>query len=112
MSVSNICVTEEYISSLIQNQQENEFVDFKQYYYHDDKKYDLIKIKVYTLIIILYKEEMNENNKFKKLAEISLSGESYAVRGLYIDNYFYIVNLGKDVKVLDLNNYKVVKKLK
>lgn len=34
---------EEYISSLIQNQQENEFVDFKQFYYHDDKKYDLIK---------------------------------------------------------------------
>jgi uncharacterized secreted protein with C-terminal beta-propeller domain len=34
------------------------------------------------------------------------------VRGLYIDNYFYIVTLGKDVKVLDLNNYKVVKKLK
>ena len=53
-----------------------------------------------------------ENNKFKKLAEVSLSGESYAVRGLYIDNYFYIVTLGKDVKVLDLNNYKVVKKLK
>ena len=53
-----------------------------------------------------------ENNKFKKLAEISLSGESYAVRGLYIDNYFYIVTLGKDVKVLDLNNYKVVKKIK
>ncbi len=43
VSVSKICVTEEYISSLIQNQQENEFVDFKQYYYHDDKKYDLIK---------------------------------------------------------------------
>ena len=53
-----------------------------------------------------------ENNKFKKLAEVSLSGESCAVRGLYIDNYFYIVTLGKDVKVLDLNNYKVVKKLK
>lgn len=34
---------EEYISSLIQTQQENEFVDFKQFYYHDDKKYDLIK---------------------------------------------------------------------
>ena len=50
-----------------------------------------------------------ENNKFKKLAEVSLSGESCAVRGLYIDNYFYIVTLGKDVKVLDLNNYKVVK---
>lgn len=43
VSISRICVTEEYISSLIQNQQENEFVDFKQYYYHDDKKYDLIK---------------------------------------------------------------------
>lgn len=35
--------TTEYISSLIQNQQENEFVDFKQFFYHDDKKYDLIK---------------------------------------------------------------------
>lgn len=35
--------TEEYISSLIQTRQENEFVDFKQFYYHDDKKYDLIK---------------------------------------------------------------------
>lgn len=43
MSLSRIGVTEEYISSLIQNQQENEFVDFKQFYYHDDKKYDLIK---------------------------------------------------------------------
>lgn len=35
--------TEQYISSLIQAQQENESVDFKQFYYHDDKKYDLIK---------------------------------------------------------------------
>ncbi len=43
VSISRMCVTEEYISSLIQNQQENECVDFKQYYYHDDKKYDLIK---------------------------------------------------------------------
>ena len=43
VSISKVCVTEEYISSLIRNQQENEFVDFKQYYYHDDKKYDLIK---------------------------------------------------------------------
>ena len=43
LSISRMCVTEEYISSLIQNQQENEFVDFKQHYYHDDKKYDLIK---------------------------------------------------------------------
>ena len=34
---------EEYISLLIQTQQENEFVDFKQFYYHNDKKYDLIK---------------------------------------------------------------------
>lgn len=63
----------------------------------------------YDDVYVLYRFE---NNKFKKLAEISLSGESYAVRGLYIDNYFYIVTLGKDVKVLDLNNYKVVKKLK
>jgi uncharacterized secreted protein with C-terminal beta-propeller domain len=63
----------------------------------------------YEDVYVLYRFE---NNKFKKLAEISLSGESYAVRGLYIDNYFYIVTLGKDVKVLDLNNYKVVKKLK
>lgn len=43
MSISRIATTEEYISSLIQSQQENEFVDFKQFYYHDDKKYDLIK---------------------------------------------------------------------
>lgn len=35
--------TEEYICTLIHNEQENEFVDFKQYYYHDEKKYDLIK---------------------------------------------------------------------
>ena len=63
----------------------------------------------YDDVYVLYRFE---NNKFKKLAEVSLSGESYAVRGLYIDNYFYIVTQGKDVKVLDLNNYKVVKKLK
>lgn len=63
----------------------------------------------YDDVYVLYRFE---NNKFKKLAEVSLSGESCAVRGLYIDNYFYIVTLGKDVKVLDLNNYKVVKKLK
>ncbi len=63
----------------------------------------------YDDVYVLYRFE---NNKFKKLAEVSLSGESYAVRGLYIDNYFYIITLGKDVKVLDLNNYKVVKKLK
>lgn len=43
MSLSRIDVIEEYISSLIQNKQENEFVDFKQFYYHEDKKYDLIK---------------------------------------------------------------------
>ena len=43
VSISKMYTTEEYISTLIQNQQENEFVDFKQYYYHDDKKYDLIK---------------------------------------------------------------------
>ena len=43
MSRLELRATEEYISSLIQNQQENEFVDFKQFYYHDDKKYDLIK---------------------------------------------------------------------
>ena len=43
MSLSRIDVIEDYISSLIQNKQENEFVDFKQFYYHDDKKYDLIK---------------------------------------------------------------------
>lgn len=63
----------------------------------------------YDDVYVLYRFE---NNKFKKLAEVSLSGESCAARGLYIDNYFYIVTLGKDVKVLDLNNYKVVKKLK
>lgn len=43
VSLSRIDVIEEYISSLIQNKQENEFVDFKQFYYHEDKKYDLIK---------------------------------------------------------------------
>ena len=80
-----------------------------------DKEKNLIGFKAtlsngnYDDVYVLYRFE---NNKFKKLAEISLSGESYAVRGLYIDNYFYIVTLGKDVKVLDLNNYKVVKKLK
>lgn len=80
-----------------------------------DKEKNLIGFKAtlsngnYDDVYVLYRFE---NNKFKKLAEISLSGESYAVRGLYIDNYFYIVTLGKDVKVLDLNNYKVDKKLK
>lgn len=34
---------EKYISKLIQEQRENEFVDYKQFYYHDEKKYDLIK---------------------------------------------------------------------
>lgn len=43
MSLSRVNEIEEYISSLIQNRQENEFVDFKQFYYHDEKKYDLIK---------------------------------------------------------------------
>ena len=80
-----------------------------------DKEKNLIGFKAtlsngnYEDVYVLYRFE---NNKFKKLAEVSLSGESCAVRGLYIDNYFYIVTLGKDVKVLDLNNYKVVKKLK
>ena len=92
-----------------------------------DKEKNLIGFKAtlsngnYEDVYVLYRFE---NNKFKKLAEacnivfnifpkvISLSGESCAVRGLYIDNYFYIVTLGKDVKVLDLNNYKVVKKIK
>ena len=80
-----------------------------------DKEKNLIGFKAtlsngnYEDVYVLYRFE---NNKFKKLAEVSLSGESCAVRGLYIDNYFYIVTLGKDVKVLDLNNYKVVKKIK
>ena len=80
-----------------------------------DKVKNLIGFKAtlsngnYEDVYVLYRFE---NNKFKKLAEVSLSGESCAVRGLYIDNYFYIVTLGKDVKVLDLNNYKVVKKIK
>lgn len=43
VSLSKIDAVEEYISSLIQNKQENEFVDFKQFYYHENKKYDLIK---------------------------------------------------------------------
>ena len=43
MSQLRVNRTEEYVSSLIQNQQENEFVDFKQFYYHEDKKHDLIK---------------------------------------------------------------------
>lgn len=43
VSTSKMRVIEEYISALIQNRQENESVDFKQHYYHDDKKYDLIK---------------------------------------------------------------------
>lgn len=43
MSPSRNNEVEEYLSFLIENQQENEFVDFKQFYYHDDKKYDLIK---------------------------------------------------------------------
>ena len=60
-------------------------------------------------VYVLYKFE---NNKFKKLAEVLLSGETYNVRGLYIDNYLYVVVPGKNVKVLDLNNYKVVKELK
>ena len=78
-----------------------------------DKEKNLIGFKA-TLSNGNYEDVLYrfENNKFKKLAEVSLSGESCAVRGLYIDNYFYIVTLGKDVKVLDLNNYKVVKKIK
>lgn len=43
MLLSSNNITGEYISSLIQAHKENEFVDFKQFYYHDDKKYDLIK---------------------------------------------------------------------
>ena len=43
VSPSRNNATEEYISALIQNQRENEFVDFKQFYYHNDKKFDLIK---------------------------------------------------------------------
>lgn len=43
MALARNDTTEEYISMLIQNRQENEFVDFKQFYYHDDKKHDLIK---------------------------------------------------------------------
>lgn len=43
VSSSNNNATKEYIFTLIQSQRENEFVDFKQFYYHDEKKYDLIK---------------------------------------------------------------------
>ena len=57
MSLSKIDAVEEYISSLIQNKQENEFVDFKQFYYHEDKKYDLIKD------IVSFSNEVKQNNQ-------------------------------------------------
>ena len=57
VSLSKIDAVEEYISSLIQNKQENEFVDFKQFYYHEDKKYDLIKD------IVSFSNEVKQNNQ-------------------------------------------------
>ena len=35
--------TEEYIIDLIEKKRENEFVDFKEFYYDTEKNYDLIK---------------------------------------------------------------------
>lgn len=63
----------------------------------------------YYINYVLYKYV---KGKFKKLVEIPLSNDAYDVRGLYIDNYFYIVYSGSNIKVLDMDNYKVVKKIK
>ena len=65
--------TEEYISSLIQTRQENEFVDFKQFYYHDDKKYDLIKDIV---------SFSNESTSIDKYIVFGVSNGTWEVEGI------------------------------
>ena len=50
-----------------------------------------------------------ENNKFKLKAKIELDN-CFDIRGLYIDDYFYISDEG-NLRVVSLNTYKQVKKV-
>lgn len=53
-----------------------------------------------------------ENRKFKKVFEDVVKNNAYNIRGFYIDDYFYIVEPEHGIKVINLNTYKVVGKMK
>lgn len=52
-----------------------------------------------------------KNGIFRKLKKIEIEGNmSYATRGLYINNYFYIVTSGQIIAV-NMSNYKIMGKI-
>ena len=53
-----------------------------------------------------------EKGEFKQLAKVKLGVESYDTRGLYIDDYFYIVTPYTGIKVLDLRTKEQVANIK
>ena len=52
------------------------------------------------------------NNKFKKFLEIPIGQYVDKVRGLYIGEYFYIVNPDRKIYAIDLTKYKKVSEIK
>lgn len=59
--------------------------------------------KEYELFNRYYVVYKYEKNKFKQLYKIDLQSENSSVRGLYINNYLYIVDSGFGIHVLDMN---------
>lgn len=53
-----------------------------------------------------------KNNRFKNVFKLSLGKYVENLRGIYIGNYFYIVNPGRKIIAIDLKNYKKVSEIK
>ena len=53
-----------------------------------------------------------KNNRFKNVFKLSLGKYVENLRGIYIGNYFYIVNPGRKIIAIDLMNYKKVSEIK
>lgn len=53
-----------------------------------------------------------DNNEFKELMKISLGDYSWNVRGFYIGEYLYVVNMEKGISSFDLNSGKSVDEIK
>lgn len=56
--------------------------------------------ELYDRYYVVYKYE---KNKFKQLYKVALQDEYSSVRGLYIDNYLYIVDSDSGIYVLNMN---------
>ena len=52
-----------------------------------------------------------ENGKFHQLKKIKIEkGDTYSTRGLYIDNYLYIVTPNQ-IQAVNMTNYKIMGKI-